>query len=168
MANCPSCKKTMEIVNVEGLDIDRCPSCGGLFFDNFEIQKVEKKLAIKSHELLENDAKREFRNRPESPKLPCPKCEGIIMLRKSRSTRAVAAIEVCGKCGGIWAEAGVLSEIHAEENSEEGRARAANSISNEKEYQRRSRHSIIEKNREHLRQLVVRSGHIISTKIFLG
>ena len=40
---CPACNTTMEEVTVEGITVDVCKQgCGGIWFDRFELQKVDE------------------------------------------------------------------------------------------------------------------------------
>ena len=91
---CPNCNTEFNTVNVEGLNIEHCPSCGGTFFDDNDINRISlataKKLAadetaesISSEEkICPKDGKLMTRLNQESiPQhitlLGCPKCKGI-------------------------------------------------------------------------------------------
>ena len=40
--NCPCCKGVMQSLVIDRVEIDECQSCHGLFFDNFEIKKLDE------------------------------------------------------------------------------------------------------------------------------
>ena len=43
---CPKCKQTpLEIAILDGVEVDRCPSCKGMFFDWGEVEEVLNKRA---------------------------------------------------------------------------------------------------------------------------
>ncbi len=44
---CPRCGKSLSTVRVGSLETDICHSCGGIWFDRFELSKVDE-----AHELL--------------------------------------------------------------------------------------------------------------------
>lgn len=108
--NCPACDSALETLNVEGLAVDVCRSgCGGLWFDNFELRRVdaldEKLGTALAHMEFNPDAVvlREKR--------PCPKCEGITMLQHKFSREKPVIVDECPSCGGIWLDGGELAEI---------------------------------------------------------
>ena len=37
--HCPKCGATMETINVNDIEIDKCPECLGLYFDNNELEQ---------------------------------------------------------------------------------------------------------------------------------
>lgn len=108
--NCPACDSTLETLNVDGLAVDVCRSgCGGLWFDNFELRRVdaldEKLGTALAHMEFNPDAVvlREKR--------PCPKCTGITMLQHKFSREKPVIVDECPSCGGIWLDGGELAEI---------------------------------------------------------
>jgi len=38
--HCPKCGAEMETVNMENIEIDKCPECLGIYFDNEELQQL--------------------------------------------------------------------------------------------------------------------------------
>lgn len=108
--NCPACAATLETLSVEGLAVDVCRSgCGGLWFDNFELHRVDEAherlaealLAIPAHpEVIELTNKR-----------PCPKCPDITMLQHKFSREKPVVVDECPNCGGLWLDGGELAEI---------------------------------------------------------
>ena len=38
--NCPKCGEMMELVTHESINVDRCPGCGGMWFDLFEAEDL--------------------------------------------------------------------------------------------------------------------------------
>jgi rubrerythrin len=38
--HCPKCGTTMETVKMENIEIDKCPNCLGLYFDNQELEQL--------------------------------------------------------------------------------------------------------------------------------
>jgi len=88
---CLLCSKDTIQKKVEGVEIDLCVNCGGVWLDGGEIE------ALTGQNLLEGRV------------LMCPKCD-LVML-----TRSIGAVEVdyCFKCGGTWLDKGELETISA-------------------------------------------------------
>ena len=38
--HCPKCGMKMHVVHVNGIEVDKCFACGGLYFDEGELEKV--------------------------------------------------------------------------------------------------------------------------------
>lgn len=108
--NCPACASPLTTLNVHGLAVDACHGgCGGIWFDNFELSRVDE-----AHERLgESLAAMEFN--PEAvvlqEKRPCPKCEGFTMLQHKFSREKSVTVDECPNCGGVWLDGGELAEI---------------------------------------------------------
>ena len=91
---CPNCKNELTQVEIDGINVDHCPACGGTFFDQNEINLIstkyarylkrmkrsdiissEEKLCPRDHTPLENlvsEAKPQH-----ITLLQCPQCHGI-------------------------------------------------------------------------------------------
>jgi tRNA G37 N-methylase Trm5 len=41
--HCPKCGMSMKTININKVEIDKCFSCGGLYFDAGELEKVSKR-----------------------------------------------------------------------------------------------------------------------------
>ncbi len=42
---CPKCGMKMEVIDVNGVEIDKCFSCGGMYFDDGELEKVSGRMS---------------------------------------------------------------------------------------------------------------------------
>lgn len=40
---CPKCGMDLEEIELQGVKVDQCASCGGVFFDAGEVEQLEKK-----------------------------------------------------------------------------------------------------------------------------
>ena len=99
----------MNKVLVGSFEIDECATCHGLFFDNFELDKLDE-----SHEGSGPDLERILSYEPSPdpgrPKLNCPTCD-IKMFEHRFSAACEVRVDECGKCGGLWLEMGELGLI---------------------------------------------------------
>jgi hypothetical protein len=110
MADCPACGKAMKEVFISGVEIDFCrDGCKGLWFDNFELVKLDEVHEGKG-EVLEEilAAKGECPNRPE--KLRCPRCN-LPMKRRQFRYGSDVEIDNCYGCNGIFLDSGELAQI---------------------------------------------------------
>lgn len=102
---CPRCRDPLAHVEGEGIVLDHCPSCRGLWLDHDEWQPVV-------------GAAREVRA-PDTLELttppPCPACEmnGAPRPLQPRGIEGVPGLEidVCAHCGGAWLDGGELPAL---------------------------------------------------------
>lgn len=124
---CPSCGRELSSVTVGALTVDACDGigCGGIFFDHDELTSVDDL----SEECGDELVRLQKRTNPvavdstEEQSRRCPKCAGIKMMRHYFSARQKVVIDECGKCHGIWLDAGELDQIRREFGSREERER---------------------------------------------
>ncbi len=106
---CPNCKAEMVEKDFGGVKVDICENgCHGIWFDNFEIEKLDEHSEGKGEELkkiLEQSTKPVPRQR----KLECPYCN--IKMAEHRYRMGQIYIDECYGCGGIFLDAGELKEI---------------------------------------------------------
>ena len=38
--HCPHCQVSMKIVTIDGIEIDVCTSCSGIWFDKYEVEEI--------------------------------------------------------------------------------------------------------------------------------
>ena len=123
--NCPACNSELMEMLLGGVKVDVCNGgCGGIWFDAFELQRVDDPQEVATENLLRiqrNPAiKVDF-----SRKRPCPRCSGVKLKRHFFSARKQVEVDQCPNCGGYWLDAGELEKIREEKQlaSEERQAR---------------------------------------------
>lgn len=116
---CPACGNTLSQKIAGSITVDACEGgCGGIWFDNFELKKVDEPdetageilLAIDKTKAIEVD---------QNKKRHCPRCETIIMMKHFFSVKRQVLVDECPKCGGFWLDAGELAAIRQQFSSEE-------------------------------------------------
>ena len=104
---CPSCKVEMEQRKYEGVTVDRCSQCEGVWLDYGELRLIatirERKF---TEEELDAAMKADSRRTEESPVL-CPKCDRPMEKRESYDT----VVDMCPQRHGIWLDKGELERI---------------------------------------------------------
>lgn len=113
--NCPNCgTQVLETQRCGEIDVERCPGCGGWWFDALELERI---LLKPPRDWLLQDLRS-----PTSPtdatdrRLVCPRCEGTgRLIRLNSLERPGTIIDSCSVCFGCWVDAGELSHIARED-----------------------------------------------------
>ncbi len=124
--NCPACARELTTMTAGAITVDVCAGgCGGIWFDHFELAKVDEQSESAGEALLDV---------PRDPSLTvdlerrrsCPKCgPQMVMMRHFTSVARKVTIDECPGCGGIWLDAGELKGVRTEFPSDEARQAAA-------------------------------------------
>jgi uncharacterized protein len=110
---CPACFNALTSLQVGAVNVDVCRGCGGIWFDAFELQRVDEEHETAGDWLLEIE--REQRIQVDTQrKRECPRCEGVKLKRRFYSPRRQVEIDECPGCGGYWLDAGELEKIREE------------------------------------------------------
>jgi Zn-finger nucleic acid-binding protein len=121
--NCPVCSRVLAPVQAGPVTVDVClGGCGGIWFDNFELQKLER-AGDAAEEMLVNVKKREDVQVDYSQRRGCPRCN-MVMMRHFFSPRRRFEVDECPNCGGYWLDAGELALVREEHRTEPEQQRA--------------------------------------------
>ena len=120
---CPACFNELVELQVGEVLVDAQGGCGGVWFDAFELQRVDD--AGDSGEPLLHIQRNEGIIVDFNRKRDCPRCKGIKLHRHFFSARRKVQVDQCPNCGGYWLDAGELAQIHEEgaESQAVGKAR---------------------------------------------
>ena len=89
------------------LSVDRCPACGGIWFDPGELDKY---LDAKFHGLNSPELPAQSRGRVDAMPAQCPRC--LIETRKgSAPNNPAVTADYCPRCGGLWLDGGELAQV---------------------------------------------------------
>ena len=100
--NCPKCKSRMENLAVEGIGVERCSNCHGMWFDLLGIESLAKKKAAAQ---LDTGAVEVGLKYNKIREIDCPKCN-TRMTKMSDKDLPELAYEKCPVCYGVWLDAG--------------------------------------------------------------
>lgn len=124
--NCPTCKNILKEVSIEDILLDVCKEgCGGIWFDNFELEKMDEPHEFTDemlNELLSIESPVEY---DQSQKRICPKCKDVIMMKNFFSVKKEVQVDRCPKCAGYWLDEGELFKIRHQFKTEKERKQAA-------------------------------------------
>jgi len=111
---CPACFNQLKQMQVGTLVVDVCDGgCGGVWFDAFELQRVDEEPEVAGDRLLEIRRDERIKVDPLR-KRECPRCEGIKLKRHFSSATRNVEVDECPNCGGYWLDAGELAQIRLE------------------------------------------------------
>jgi Zn-finger nucleic acid-binding protein len=128
---CPACENQLQQMTVADVTVDICKGgCGGIWFDQFELQKFDEPHESAGQALLEVERKEGLAIDRSKP-LNCPKCEGVVMMRHFFSVKQNVEVDECAGCGGFWLDAGELATIRSLFDTEQQRRQAAQQYFND-------------------------------------
>jgi Zn-finger nucleic acid-binding protein len=114
---CPVCDAELTPLQAGSVSVDVClGGCGGIWFDNFELQKLDDPNEL-AGQMLVNVKKRPDLEIDLSLRRNCPRCH-IVMMRHFSSLRRRVEVDECPSCGGYWLDAGELALIREEHQNE--------------------------------------------------
>lgn len=97
----------MEQVEYEGVEIDRCSRCNGVWFDEGEVEQLAHKDAATA---IDTGSAKIGRRLNTIEEYRCPRCGGE-MLQKSDSEQSHIWYETCGDCHGSFFDAGEFRDL---------------------------------------------------------
>ena len=112
--NCPRCQTTLQMVIIPEqnmqLEVDQCSTCQGIWFDQNELQVIEKVIEPVFFEIRKIPSEYD-----QLTALNCPKCADHPRMDKAEHPRDEQVImDVCHHCNGIWLDGGELEAIQKE------------------------------------------------------
>lgn len=118
----------MKEIRVQDISVDACVGgCGGIWFDWFELKKVDE-----PHESLGQDLIHVDRDASivvdRSEKRNCPRCSDQKMIQHFASVKREVAVDECPACGGYFLDYGELNQIRDQFDTEEERTQAAEAL----------------------------------------
>lgn len=107
---CAKCGHDMETIIHSGVELDMCPKCSGLWFDEGEYEKM---LKVSDIEKLKNTSG--DRSADDLKKAPCPRCHTDSFMVQVLSVNPSIHMDKCSKCNGIWLDGGEFEKLHLDE-----------------------------------------------------
>ncbi len=104
--NCPHCNVALGEVKVDEVVLDRCPECGGIWFDFALLERV---LSRESHALRTLLPESSTHGGVEEDTLNCPRC-GDTLIRMRASAEPVVYYG-CLTCYGRWLDGSEIGRI---------------------------------------------------------
>lgn len=104
---CPKCSSPLETVSYQGITVERCRACAGIWFERCDIEQLK---TIKGSETLDigQSQTNPAGERPQ-PYCSCPQCREAMMQMLDIDQYAIW-YEKCLKCQGVWLDAGEFTQ----------------------------------------------------------
>ena len=104
---CPKCRADMQQVEYEGVEIDRCKYCKGIWFDAGESEVLRNEKAAVA---IDTGSPRTGKQSNEIDNYRCPRCSGG-MMRMVDPQQTHIWYEECTSCRGSFFDAGEFSDL---------------------------------------------------------
>lgn len=112
LMSCPKDAEPMSRIILGTVRIDRCPACGGVWLDAGELDALKHAALESEHrktlDALDGLGTREPAERPQP--LLCPRDHSRMSVHHDPEQKHVE-LDVCTKCGGLFFDAGELSDL---------------------------------------------------------
>lgn len=111
---CPRDAVTLDHVIKQGVEVDICPACGGLWCDPGEIEAAEQAFAEATQRVPappdEMTRGLQMAAEKQSPPTTCPKC-GAENVREEYGLASQVLVDRCPHGHGVWLDKGELEAI---------------------------------------------------------
>ena len=106
--DCIRCHVPMKAVMANGVEIDQCQDCGGIWFDLGELDWLVDipKLAIEDKRNAHGDV-------DDTKRAPCPRCGGTGNMIQLARLDSEFHIDACPTCSGRWLDGGELNTLRS-------------------------------------------------------
>ena len=106
---CPKCQtETLAEFKVEGVAVDRCSSCEGIWFDAQELSELLSDTARQVASLRRGSVHEEL----DGKKGSCPR-DAAELLRVYSAADKTVILDACPECRGIWLDGGEFEKLFA-------------------------------------------------------
>jgi Zn-finger nucleic acid-binding protein len=110
MLQCPKCAAEMQTVEYEGVQVDRCTGCKGIWFDILEHEDLK---SISGSESIDIGSVEMGKLQDGNNRINCPVCK-VPMIRMVVSAQPHINYEACTVCYGIYLDAGEFTDFREE------------------------------------------------------
>lgn len=108
LLSCPKCRGKLEPIIYEGIEVDRCCQCKGIWFDFSEAENLKK---VRGSETIDiGQLNRENHKETLDTDIICPRCN-IAMIKLLDIDKHPIWYETCPQCQGIWFDAGEFKKF---------------------------------------------------------
>lgn len=110
LISCPKDGEPMSRITLGSVAVDRCPACGGVWLDRGELEGIRRAMLDHNETLdaLDNLGTSEPEVRPQP--LECPRDRGRLSVHRDPKQKHIE-FDSCAKCGGMFFDAGELSDL---------------------------------------------------------
>lgn len=107
---CPKCVAEMAKVDFEGVEIDRCTGCQGIWFDMLEHEDLK---ALSGSDAIDTGSPELGKAQDRQDRVACPVC-GVPMIGMVVAAQPHISYEACTVCYGVYFDAGEFRDFREE------------------------------------------------------
>ena len=113
---CPKDSTELKPITYEAdVQVDACDTCGGMWLDQGELERVESNIVNDYSEALKRVPRgtinaMEMARQEAAPDRTCPKCGGT-MEKREHGYCSQIIVDVCPACRGVWLDRGELAAL---------------------------------------------------------
>ena len=107
---CPKCDSVMEEVTFNGVTVDRCMQCKGIWFQGIEHKELKR---LKGSEAIDVGASSLGREYDGLKDVKCPECETVMITMPDKFQPHIH-YEACPKGHGVYFDAGEFKDFKEE------------------------------------------------------
>jgi Zn-finger nucleic acid-binding protein len=105
---CPKCQGRLDSILYQGIEVDRCCQCAGIWFDDTEVEALK---GLKGSETIDlGDSTTPSHDDTQNEAILCPRCQ-MPMNRLLDMDKYPIWYEQCPQCYGIWLDAGEFNQF---------------------------------------------------------
>lgn len=104
--DCPKCAGVLTPLVIDGVEVDRCPDCRGVWFDKRELNEALPR--VEAAPLLAGDDPAGL----DHKRARCPRDQAPLLRVHSARNRDVT-LDTCSVCQGIWLDGGEFAALKA-------------------------------------------------------
>ncbi len=108
---CPKDRHGLRAAALGDIRVDRCRECGGAWYDRDELRLLKDRESHRDYRWIDVDLWRDRRKfgARQATRYSCPR-DGT-RLTTLRYDEIDISVDICGRCGGIWLDAGEYDRI---------------------------------------------------------
>jgi len=111
IVNCPNCKTELHPRKIQGVEIEECATCEGIWFQGDELRQVKDRIDSDLNWMDFEILKHPEKFKASDHRTDCPQCAKPMYVLDYDDTRV--EIDFCAPCNGIWLEKNELERIIA-------------------------------------------------------
>ena len=108
--NCPRCSNALELMDIDGIKIDRCGSCRGIFLDKYELNRMNAASETAIASLNDAAGSVASSKNDTGARIKCVRCAAVMETVNFSYTSGIM-IDHCPACDSVWLYSGELAKI---------------------------------------------------------
>ncbi|HXV76028.1 MAG TPA: zf-TFIIB domain-containing protein [Candidatus Polarisedimenticolaceae bacterium] len=105
---CPRCQTVLERRDHDGVRVDTCATCAGVFLHRGELNRIAPTEGDLEFSTLHEES---FRHEDEFGPIACPACSGPTMNKVEFNVYSGIMLDYCPACRGFWLDGKELDRI---------------------------------------------------------